>query len=877
MADNSAAKNHLNLVENTLNDITKPDSINTSIASRSLDLFRNLSSENLFVDADILESLQDIRDTLNNLWPQAAAREGYLNAQIMWLPAGAWWATARANLISEQTKVHQISTSTLRATRYDEYNRLYTYANYFNLWSNLDELDINTTAIATSTRHTINLDGVYKKHAGDPTPAYALCNESWNEIGRINPTYSNYKLNIGWQEYTLWWIRYNWGNLDCSTMTITPALKSSPQEITLSINAIYDSNTINVRNVNVVCNKKIKLKLNDWTVVLNDAARWIEFDNYNNALPIWHKIENIIETNFNWNIYNLERATLSRILEKNWGTQYATLNDAQKEDFYQRIRHMNSGGTLYFDDALRTENIDTDINRFNEFRTWFIDNGRDWNKEDNIKSNHNYITFIHNNVSWKVWDFISSKLDHFLWDITQETLLKSELTSFINEIEENKLDNDNTIYGDINRYASHPSHQMDGKRHWYEIWRSSDANYMRFFSWSSTSLKWETVDIHTNTNPDDIGNAEPLKYDMDVNISWKNNIEIEIKIEWEKNPIRIKSWDPAALVRKIMRDCRIKHWKARAHMWFNIYKAMIKMAKENNISLQYRDSSNHTRYIDINDWNILVREVDNLVYLWRWWWRTIFDQEKFINSNQFNRYGENRSLRTWIDELWKHFTLAMNQLHDQYRHWVERKFWTLKYIRSNSTMNFPTSFWSSPIKKLLNFRDTTNFDFNATITSKWKNIIVNLEKNKFTVNMDWLDKPLESKDLWKILNKRKKGNRIFDGLERDIVEWVYVALIGKLRENWKIANTDFWVMDTITWNMYVLDTDWRFWVIARENLDMVWSPLRKWEYWRLNHRRLGNNTIDRFDHGSTEERELMKNPFLMQRFVKAMNKRLGQW
>jgi hypothetical protein len=67
MADNSAAKNHLNLVENTLNDITKPDSINTSIASRSLDLFRNLSSENLFVDADILESLQDIRDTLNNL------------------------------------------------------------------------------------------------------------------------------------------------------------------------------------------------------------------------------------------------------------------------------------------------------------------------------------------------------------------------------------------------------------------------------------------------------------------------------------------------------------------------------------------------------------------------------------------------------------------------------------------------------------------------------------------------------------------------------------------------------------------------------------------------------------------------------------------
>ena len=65
--------------------------------------------------------------------------------------------------------------------------------------------------------------------------------------------------------------------------------------------------------------------------------------------------------------------------------------------------------------------------------------------------------------------------------------------------------------------------------------------------------------------------------------------------------------------------------------------------------------------------------------------------------------------------------------------------------------------------------------------------------------MAWLDKPIESKDLWKILNKRQKGIRIFDGIERDIVEWVYVALIAKLRENTKIANTDFWVMDNITW------------------------------------------------------------------------------
>jgi hypothetical protein len=44
-------------------------------------------------------------------------------------------------------------------------------------------------------------------------------------------------------------------------MTINPPLKDSPQEITLSINAVFNSSTIGVRNVNVVYNKKFKLKL----------------------------------------------------------------------------------------------------------------------------------------------------------------------------------------------------------------------------------------------------------------------------------------------------------------------------------------------------------------------------------------------------------------------------------------------------------------------------------------------------------------------------------------------------------------------------------------------------------------------------------------
>ena len=888
MVDNSAAKSRLNAISEAL-DRRNMSELDSIVFKRSMDLYSCLSEETLYVDDTIKSKLQEVYDKLHDT--TAASIRHYLWQRIAMLNTAIADPGTKAKdkpALQRERDDYQNRLNGINA-REGNYNNLITNANKFKN-DTLDNLDfnINTTIPRGVWAWTvaIDLDSKFLMAGWATVDDYVLCDKDWNKLSSTANVswWRDYKINIWWVEHTLVDIRIIWAvgskQLDCSHMTITPPLSNFPKEIDLSINGVFNSVTVWAWDINVVCNKKFKLKLNDWTVTLNDIARGTEFDNYNNSLPIWHKIENIIETNFDLNRYKLERKALAKILEKNWGTQYATLNEAQKEDFYQRIRNFEPvAGTTYFDSVLIAENINTDSDRFNGFRAWFVDDGRDRNKGENIKSDHNYVTFLHNNVSNKVWDFISSRLDHYLWNITQETLLKSELSRFLGEIENNKLDNDNTIYNDVDNYASSRGHRIDKKDHWYEIWRASDANYMRFFSWSSTSLKWEVVNIHTNTSPDDISNSEPVKYDMDINISWRNSIEVEIKIEWEREPIRIKSWDPAALVRKIMRDWRIRYWKARAHMWFNVYKAMVQIAKDNNISLQYRDNSiigrHPTRYIDINRGNILIREVDNLTHLWRWWWRIIFDQERFINSNRFDSYGDNASLRTGIDELWKHFTLAMNQLHNQYRHWVEKKFWTL--FSSRSKMTLPTSFWSSPIKKLLNIRDTTNFDFNTTVASKWKNISINFQKNKFTVNMEWLDKPIVSKDLWKILNKRQKRSRIFDGMERDIVEWVYVALIAKLRENSKIANTDFWVMDNITWNMYVLDRDWRFWVIAMENLASEWSPLRSGDYWRLNHDRLDRNTVDWFNHWSSEEKELMKNPFLMQRFVKSMNKRLARW
>lgn len=913
MADNTTAKNYLEWAETKLSHVDNMPEINAIINEISLKLNKNLWSNNLFIDQDIADHFLRISNKLEPVWGELITNVKWairnINANLASPaldPAQAWNWPARANLTNKRNDyqhiVDDITTDAWVAKeavrrRYREYTGLNAFATSFNLDNTpIPDITVNTTAPGLTP--LMNLNTHLSNTAAIPHTTilgttyhanYSICDENWN---KLRQDWTDYIIEIWWVERRIRGMNITAGwMLDLHALDFDPRLTDFPQEITLSISATYNNNDVRnaleISNTNIIRNKTFKLKLNDWSIELNRNNRLSEFNRYNNSLPRWHKIENIVQTNFEWNRHDLERKALAKILEKNWGTQYATLNDAQKEDLYQIIRNSIRWipPRLYFDYVLARENIDTEVNRFNEFRDWFVDNGRDWNKGDNIKNRSNYTTFIHNNVSSEVWNFISSRLDHYLWNIRQERFLKSELTRFINDIENNKLDNDATIYNDINNYAASNAHQMDKKarfnRHnigwWFrDIWRRSDTNYMRFFSWSSTSLHWETVNIHTNTGPERTSAAEPLKYDMDVNVSWRNSIEVEIKIEWEREPIRIKSGEPAALVRKIMRDWRIRYWKARAHMWFNVYKAMIQMAKDNNMSLQYRNNpgDNHTRFIDINDWNIVVRDVDRLTALAPSVWRIIFSQENFINFNRFNRTGanDNASLRTGIDELWKHFTLAMNQLHDQYRHWVEKKFWTR--FNSRSKMSLPTSFWSSPIKKLLNFRDTLDFDFNTTVTSKWKNINIDFQKNKFIVNMDWLEKPIESKDLWKILNTRQKWVRIFDWKERDILEWVYSNLINKLRENWRIANTDFWVRDNITWNMYVLDMDWRFWVIARENLISEWSPLRSWEYWRLDHDILDRNTVDWFEHSSSEEKELMRNPFLMQRFVKSMNKRL---
>ena len=901
MADNSAAKSYLEWVESKLNHVDNMWEINAIINDTSLKLYRNLSSENLRVDEDIKESLRKIANQLNPITGSLISnvRNAIRNINT-WIasldPTKAWNATAIANLNNKRNDfvniVDNVNTDTGNAkaeviARYIEYRNLYAFANSFKTDTKIWDITINTkdasTIMATPLTDLNNVFSGNSAHTPETTIGvntyhanYSICDANWEKLRQNG---SKYIIDIWWQEYEIEniIIRPDW-NLDFTHMRISPNLKDSPQEVVLSINSTYKKSDVNIKGTNVSCNKTFKLKLNDWTISLNTPSlRIAEFRQYNNSLPIWHKVSDIVKTKLSTNRYAIERKALENILKKNWWKKYDTLTEKQKEEFYQRIRKQDIWWwVMYFDNIYDVENMNDRVGRYHEYRNWFTDDKRDWNKWDNIKTSSKYIALIHNTVEEKTQDFIISKLEHFMWEYTQETHLKSELTVFFDEIDKNRLDNG--INRDIDSDVSMESHKMDK---WpRSLIHNRDSNYMRFFSWSSISLKWEKVDIYTNTSPDAIDNPEPLKYDMDINITWRNSISVEIKIEWTNEVIKHKSGEPSALIRKIMRDQRIKYGKARAHMWFNIYKAMVQMAKDKYISLQYRDESDKTNYIDVDNWNIVIRQVENLNTLDIEDSEIIFDQEKFINMNEFDKSNYNWALRQWLDKLWEHFNLAMNELHKQYREWVDRRF--LNIINSPSRMKLPTSAWLSPIKKLLNLRNTTNFDFNTTITSMWKNISVDFKKNKFTVNMEWLKKPVSSRDLWKILNHREKKERVFDGMERDLVAWIYGELINKLRLNGNIACTNFGVKDENTWNMYVLDKDWEFGRISKEDLDnsdfetpMTWLTENRREnkkFGMLNESKLSWITINKMS--DSEQKELMRNPLLMQRFVKAMNRRM---
>ncbi len=953
MTDNSRAKAHLNQAETRLNNLDNISDINTLIAARSLDLFNNLSSENLFLDDDIKANLQTVNNKLVLWWldVEASNEIRQLDLEFAWAtPARRTeiWRQINSLLkITDWTRAAPLTWSPNLIARRFEYNQMNTFANYFNLWNRITDIDLNINSPVWWARWSVggvinqNLDGIFKTVPWNPNAEYKLCDEQGNPLPE---SWWNYTIQIWWQTATLSGISLAARTLDLRNLTITPPNVDLSQPLNLSINATYTNATMmplwgapawaNLRNINLVCNKKFKLNLTDWTPLNNRADREVAFDSYNNS---WYgqRIENQFNTTLDKERYKIERESLERALKHCDWPKYELLNTPEmKEQFYQYIRKSAHPWLPWlFFDALYTA---LPINTYAWFRDWFTDDDRDWNKDrKNTSSDRRYRDFIHNNLEQKTKEWFWAWLDQLLIDsAAANNYLKWELTAFLDNIEKQKLDNN--MHDDVTSDISDRKwwrHRLNKKRRHSILWLfrlgRQDETPMKFFNGSKTSVRSQKVNITTNSGPEDLNNKEPVEYWLDLEISWKNKIEATIALEWEP-PFTLKSWDPAALIRNVLRHQPIKYWKVRAHIAYNIIKWIINMSKDIDMPLIYSNMPWINREIKL-DWDSIVLEEQDDTWSKRNTTK-LFDYKLFETTNTFDSgiAGDNRSLRNGIDVLMSHMTFALNERHDQFCKATE---W-----RNNTTTNFPTSYLTSPLKKLLNCRTTTNFDFQTTVQWKnWKSVQIEFTKNKFIINSNWLKKPISWKSLWKLLNHIQWWARFFDWVERDICAAVYWEMIKKLRENSKIAKTNFAVRDDLTWRTYVLDDEWRFWYLSHRDATSnsgrikkknwmnyatkwittwwlitwwfltgwIWAVLNPlswkwlatiplfawwalsaanlWVYWTRNRRKkewFDYWVIDQDPPGlvmckESETKELLKNPLLMWRMIKAMNDRLG--
>lgn len=726
------------------------------------------------------------------------------------------------------------------------------------------------------TATSINLNPLFAPRLWRNTINYAICN---SQNGDVIP-------NTWWLEVTtdsgqnikLKWIQINGNNIELHNLQIEPMTGLNfPLNLRLSIRGrIQDP----VTGMNMDHFKNFDITINQPN--FNQAARQTEVTTYNNS---WrgHVIEQSLRANHDVLIARLEREAFFRGLEKADGPKFNKLTPEQKEDLYQEARNTYRTATgiprtgAIFGRATNLRNI----NNFNTGTLSFLEritgNRHESNKPEFTKNAIAYRDYIHNNLEDQIKKYFERRFDEvFSNNGAGNTYLKTQLTNYLSEIEHQKTDTNihQNILWDINAV-----HEMENRRRFGFAGRR-DVNYLRFFAGqdSKIEVKDQTVNITTNNRPEDLNNPEPVKYDLNMEVSGKQQISVNIRIGKQKE-IKLKAGDPAAMVRRILECEDIQQGKVRAHAVYNVIKGFIEACKKKDISLTYRDpTTGNMMMIKMDGQNIVLEQQDNQTNYGGTFRRNttvLFDHQYFENTNTFDATtgNENRRLRIGIDRLMGHFNFAMNELHYQYRQASERRRFGLR--RWETRMTLPTSLWFSPIKKILNIGKTTKFDFTANVESNGKTISIECVKNKFTFNMEGLKKPISSKTLGKLLRHREWGIRIFDGMERDICGKIYEETIKKMRKNTKIARTNFWVKDCITGRTYILDSDGQLWYVTAEQAATDQNMIRRGrlsgrEYGIVNNPPAGRRICD-----ESETREVFKNPFLMGRFIKTMNNRMG--
>ncbi|MEI7563631.1 MAG: hypothetical protein WCJ39_08625 [bacterium] len=256
-----------------------------------------------------------------------------------------------------------------------------------------------------------------------------------------------------------------------------------------------------------------------------------------------HVIEERMTSLYTHRRARLERDAFFRALRNGDGPKLDGLNDDQKEDLFQRVRNIYRNPDQTPNATILTPVAVTgltDINSYPRmvplsFGDRFTSNDHESTKDPkNIANIRAYTDYVHNNLEDQITKYYNRRFDRVFTDNQDtNTFLKAQVTNYLQEIDRNKTDNDMHMDVDADIHiGKHGNDRMDNRRRkilGLRIGRR-DVSYMRFFSGSKKSVAEQTVNISTNTHPEDFKNPEPEKYTLGLEVSGKNQFRVNIKI-----------------------------------------------------------------------------------------------------------------------------------------------------------------------------------------------------------------------------------------------------------------------------------------------------------------------------------------------------------
>lgn len=681
-----------------------------------------------------------------------------------------------------------------RPARQAEYQNMATRAKEFNLTDSIPDLKTDIWTIVPD----LMIPGV-------SADRYGFFDDEWRTL--IWPITLDIKLDDNTtQKVIMTWIRYIApplppaapGTIDVSAITFTDSrtgaaiIPTQWYEFSINVWAIIDLPWAPI--VHLVNMKPLKI-IRSKPGTLNQPQQRARYGLFNaGGIPIDQYIQDLYDNNYK----ESENKALDEIIGD-------TIIDENKKVLRDRIKNLTVRGRKL------SPFITNQIEINDGFREDFFKNVQP--TADDISTATKYNDFLRKKIPEHLNIYLEKELKRQMESTTNTVgglapnylpatreihdTITWEILLYKQEQEDRAQDN----FDDAKRLSDKTDRKVTRKRRSPELTKSwlfgilgkKDVSYMRFFSNQSQEIEKQTVSIQTDRNKDKV---EFKGYEATLNIGTVNNITMNIKME-NGEELPLKAGNHIKLIKSLLNEPSIPYGKMRMHMAYNVIKAMLKIAKKNNITLEYADGKIINKLaIDKND-DIILERIDDTT--------GIREKSKIFSEKDFDTENDVRKLRGGLESCLLRFNKSMEKTHKQYKEATDKK---LFGYFSLSRAKFPTSWINSPIKKLINIRKsrTLNFDFEDTkVEGIDKNVSIAFSKNKFTITSDLIEKPISSKNLGKLLNTRIKWKRIFDWMNLAIWWTIYKNMISNLRENSKIANTDFGIKDPVKNRVYFID------------------------------------------------------------------------